>query len=108
VAIEITLSDGRRDLFLAMDRDDATTPAAGTSVRCAELGLEADAALLWIRLTAAGQVGSLAMVGGRRAAMGKLTLQLREPGAGIELAFAGDQVEVVAGDRQQIESVTWR
>lgn len=82
VAIEIVLSDGRRDLLVAADVENplGLTPSkAGRGVLVQpDWGVRTDAELCLVRLTPSGEVEHIALAKGKFAAMGDTMLSLEE------------------------------
>jgi hypothetical protein len=108
VALEVALADGCRDVLVLADRTAGAPPESSGNIACSELGLQTDAAALWLRYSSAGHLEGLALAGGRRVAMQGIEVLLKGVTAGIELAFRGDRAEVVAGDRQELVGVQGR
>jgi hypothetical protein len=71
VAIEITLSDGRQDLIVALDADRRAGPAIQ-----ADWDLEMDGALCWARKSPQGKVSRMALAKGMQLRVGQAGLTL--------------------------------
>ena len=73
VAVEITLADGRQDLIVALNAEDAPE-----SVTQTDWGLHMEGELCWVRRSSDGQVQKMALGRGKTARLGDTELMLPE------------------------------
>jgi len=112
VAIEIVLANGRRDLIINADRDQASIqPQSALSERWPRLvqkdsRLTSDGALVLTRLDTTGKVARLALADGSLLAVGETRLQLHKTVDYIEIDLSGADARVVAGDAGVIKELT--
>jgi len=106
VAIEIQLSDGRRDLLVSADVEDplGLTPSLSQDSRLAqkEWRLVTDAELCWLRLNAAGEVERVALCRGSEVRVKDVVLRLKKPTDFVEIRFDAGVPSLVSGNPDDV------
>ena len=102
VALEIVLATGQRDLFLSADSqvppDRQVVRESRPVVVQPQWKASTDAEACWVRCAGDGTPQSMALWQGKRVAVGKVSVELREPTDFIQIDFTQGQATVVAGN----------
>lgn len=106
VALEVTLNDGRRDLFVSSDRPAVASQPGETVLVQKESGLTFDGGICLVRRDAAGAPVGLALGNARSVRIGNLAVRLKADAGYVELAIEKGTVQMLAGDPVQIEELT--
>ncbi|HPZ96751.1 MAG TPA: heparinase II/III family protein [Phycisphaerae bacterium] len=99
VALEVTLVDGRRDLYISRDRQDPPTnanPDAAVS----------PGAVCLLRCDAAGTPARLCLAASRWVRIGGLEARLKPDVHYVEIVFTGDKARLLSGQLDSIELLT--
>lgn len=96
VAVEIVLTDGRRDVVLARDAED--TGRGGGRMMQEDVDIRTDAELCMVRRAPDGEVLSVAICNGRTVHVGDATLDLATETDFVEVRFESGAPVVVAGE----------
>ncbi|MCX5662474.1 MAG: hypothetical protein NTW19_22565 [Planctomycetota bacterium] len=102
VAVEVALVDGRSDLIVAGDAENATEAepalAKGEALCVKEWSVSLTGELATVRCDAAGKVVGLALGRGKKLVAGDLEMTIAGDAEFVELAVAGETFKVLAGD----------
>ena len=108
-AVEVTLADGRRDLFVAADVENplALTPSRtqGNVLVQKDWGLRLDGELAMVRRDKSGNVQRMALCKGKSLSVGGTTLRLKADTDFIEVAFDRGRASVVSGSPDAIQEI---
>lgn len=96
VAVEIVLTDGRRDVVLARDAED--TGRSGGRMMQEDVDIRTDAELCMVRRAPDGEVLSVAICNGRTVHVGDATLDLAAETDFVEVRLESGAPVVVAGE----------
>jgi hypothetical protein len=99
IAIEVTLTDGRRDLYISRDRQDP--PATANPDETISPG-----GLCLLRCDATGAPALVCLAASRSARIGGLEVQLKADVEYVEIAFEGNKARLIVGQPESIESLT--
>lgn len=109
VALEITLRDGARDLFLAAEVENplALSPAfAKTGILFQpEWNVRLEGECGWLRRASDGALVRLALCRARAVTVDGWRITLKEETEYIEIDFSGEEPEVMAGDAEAVEEI---
>lgn len=103
VGVQVTLSDGRRDVILSSQESQMSRQMVQES-----LGVSTDARLCHVRTDASGSVTSIALCKGTFIRVGDLSLRLTGLQNFVELAFAGNAATVVTGRPEYVSELLLR
>jgi oligo-alginate lyase len=105
VALELTMRNGQKELFVAMDSENAlgSEPSLKTSAaHVKESGLVTNAELCHLRLDADGKVNHIALCRATQLSFPSLVLKLRQPEELTEIALRGNQATIISGKPDNI------
>ncbi|UCH36008.1 MAG: heparinase II/III family protein [Armatimonadota bacterium] len=109
VALEVTLADGRRDLFITADVENPLrlrpSRSAGRILLQRDCGVRLDGELGVVRWDSAGTVERIIMCRGKSLRVGNVSLKLKGETDFVEVAFHDGGADIVAGDSRQIEEI---
>lgn len=108
VAIELTLADGTRDLYIAADaeRPAATSQPADSMMIEKQSGVTLDGDLCLVRLNPAGKAALICLGKTRRAKVGSLEIHLSDGAEYVEIAMENDKAEMQAGKPTDVQELT--
>jgi hypothetical protein len=109
VAVEVQLANGRKDLIIAAEVENpmGLTPGwqeTATMVQ-KDTGIRFEGELCWVRWEADGRIARIGVCRGRSISTGKVAIGLKVKTDFVEIRFDDDQAEVVAGQRENVESI---
>lgn len=109
VAVELRLTDGRRDVIVAADVENplALQPAAGGEAVLVQVTSSVHLAgeMAFVRYAKDGRVERLALARGRSLRAGPTELLLSEPVDFMEIRFDADRPKIVAGDASKVRAL---
>ncbi len=105
VAVEVELTDGRRDLFVAADMENPAGPSRAGGLVQKDRGLRLDGDLCWVRQDGSGEVRRVALCRGRAVCAGDVEVTLKGETSFIEIGFEQGRATVVAGRAEDVQDV---
>lgn len=109
VAVEVSLVDGRSDLFITADVENPLNLSPAWKPGVAVLQPDWSARLVgeacFVRREATGAVSRVALCRAQEVQVGHLTVALQGPAEYLELEVTGDGARVVAGSRENIQEI---
>ena len=103
IGVELTLTDGRRDILLAAN--PKLPPETAVSTQAGQTPLELVGRVAWVRIDKTGAVQSLALANASRLRVGELEIVLSRPEF-VEIAITDGHVQVLAGPADAIARIT--
>lgn len=106
VAVEITFTDGGRDLFVSADAENPLGLSPSRTVQRMLVqkgeGLRLDGELCLIRQDGSGAVRRIVLCRGRAIALGEVSVTLKQEAELIEIAFEEGRASVVSGRSEDV------
>lgn len=110
VAVEISLADGRRDVWIALDVENPLNRKPDwrveREVRCDDGRIAFDGEFIWIRFRADGPVERLQAGGFRSLRVGPLAVEMKARTPSVELSFTDNAVVATGSTSHPIERIT--
>jgi len=110
VAVEITLTNGKKDLIIAMDTENPLSNSPDfhqqSNVFLPEWQIRTDAEVCWVRKNNRGHVEKLLLAHGSAISVGKLDLQLKEKQDKFELLLIDGKPVVAPGMSKKIKMLS--
>lgn len=110
VAVELQLTDCRKDLIIAPDVENprATSPAfkPNSTLHQKEAELQTDAEFCWVRRDAENRLQALMLCRGRQLKLGNFLLELHETADTLEMLIQEGQAVIRTGDGAQVKVVS--
>ncbi|MBI2951756.1 heparinase II/III family protein, partial [bacterium] len=107
VAVEVLLTDGRQDLFVAADVENplGLSPSRAEGLVQKDRGVRLEGELCWVRQDGAGEVRRVALCRGRSVRVGDVEVVLKGEAGFIEVGFEQGRPAVVAGRAEDVQDV---
>jgi hypothetical protein len=102
VAVEVTLTEGGKDLSIAADTENPLSTAKPTILFQEDWRVLFQGELCLIRSDETGSLQSVAVANGSNLAVGQIHIQLREETEFIEIEFISGEAKVVSGNPEDL------